>query len=252
MGRELGADEPLSAEGFEECFGEGFVVAAGVAAVGEHLSERLLVVDFNEVAVLGQVFFLVVEAVDALGGVVVVGLAVDDGLYGQAVGEGRLLVGPAEGDGGDGEDEPGQCEDVDDGFGHVDGCPEVAQTESFGFGKVAEGLTVEQGVGGCVEERQGVVVAGVGLSLFGPAGGAAEVGAEGEHDGCLGDHGLVEMGRCQLGFLVGIAGDDDAVELQVSHGLGALGIGEQAEEQLVVDVARSVLPDGAAGVDVIH
>ena len=51
------------------------------------MGKGLLVVDLHKVAVGRQRLFLVVAAVDSLGGVVVVGLVVYDGLQGQAVGQ---------------------------------------------------------------------------------------------------------------------------------------------------------------------
>ncbi len=232
-------------EGLEECLREGLVVAAGVAAVGVDLREGLLVVDVHEVAVLGQRLLRGVVAVDELAGVVGIGLVVDDGLEGQAVGWRGLLGGPAEGDGGYGEDETGQPQHVDDGLGAVDGGAEKAEAEAAGFGKVAEGLAVEQGVGGGVEEGEEVVVARVGLPLLCPARGAPEVGAEGEHDGRRGDHRLAEVGGGEPTLLIVGTGDDNAVELQVAHGLGAQRGGEQAVEQLVGDGGLGVLADGA-------
>ena len=87
--------------------------------------------------------------------------------------------------------------------------------------EVAERLGVEQGIGGGVDERQQVVVARFGVPAFGPEAGAVEVGTDGQHHGSLGHHGLVEVGGRQFLFHLIGAGDDDAVELQVAHGLGA-------------------------------
>ena len=192
---------------------EGFVVLAGVTAVGEHLGKGLLVVDAHKLLVLRQLLLGGVVGIDVGGCVVVVGLVVDDGGQGQTVGERRLLVGPSQGDGGHGHHQARQLQRVDDELGHVDGGAEIAQAQSLGLGKVAERLAVEQGIGGGVDEREEIVVAGIGLPVVAPYGGAPEVGTEGEHDGCLGHHGLVEMSGCEPLLHLRAACDDDAVEL---------------------------------------
>ena len=152
-------EEPLFFECFQKTLAHGFVVLAGVADVGEDLGEGFFVVDAQELEVLGQVLLVVIILVDVGGQVVLVGLVVDEAVEGQAVGEGRLLVGPAHGEGGYGHDELGQLEDVDDLLGLIDGGAQVAVAQSFLVHEVAERLGVEQGVGGGIDERQEVVVA---------------------------------------------------------------------------------------------
>ena len=102
---------------------------------------------------------------------------------------------------------------VDNGLRVVDGRAQEARAQSLFFGKVAECLGIEQGVGGRVQKAQKVVVARVCLSLIGPKGGSAKVGANGKHDGCRHNHGLIEVGRGQSGLAFGAACDDHAVEL---------------------------------------
>ena len=71
------------------------------------------------------------------------------------------------------------------------------------------------------------------LAAFRPFGGAVEVGANGEHHGCLRHHRLVEMRRSELALHLVGTGHDDAVELQVSHRLRAHRLGEHTVEQFV-------------------
>lgn len=85
--------KPLVLEGFDEACGHGFVVATGIADVGENLGECLFVVNLTEVAVLLQVLLGLVVGVDVGTAVVVVGLAMNEALQGQAVGEGGSSAG---------------------------------------------------------------------------------------------------------------------------------------------------------------
>ena len=60
------------------------------------------------------------------------------------------------------------------------------------------------------------------------------------------------MGRSQfLLHLVG-AGDDDAIELEVAHGLGAGSLGEQTVQQFLADFQVSVFPDGSSCKQTLH
>lgn len=108
-------------QGFEQSLGHGFVVLASVANVGKDLGQCLLVVDFAEVAVLREVLLIGVVGVDVGGGVVAIGLAVDEALQGQAVAECAFLGRPANGECGDGHDETRELEDVDNLLGLIDG-----------------------------------------------------------------------------------------------------------------------------------
>ena len=238
-------EEPLFFECFQETLAHGFIVLAGVADVGEYLGEGFFVVDAQEFEVLRQVLLVVIILVDVGGQVVAVGLVVYEAVEGQAVGEGRLLVGPSHGEGGYGHDETGELEDVDDLLGLIDGGAQVAVAESFLVHEVTERLGVEQCVGGGIDERQEVVVAGLRLSATCPCAGAVKVGADGEHDGSLGHHGLVEVGWCQsLLHLLGTC-DDDAVELQVAHGLCARCLSHEAVQQLFRYFSLAVMANGS-------
>ena len=94
-------------EGLEQAFRHYFVVLAGVADVGEHLGEGLLVVDLDKMAILLQLLLIYIIGVDVAAEVVVIGLLMDEALQGQTVGEGRLFCGPADGERGDRHDETG-------------------------------------------------------------------------------------------------------------------------------------------------
>ena len=233
---------------FFECLqergGHGLVVLAGVPDVGEYLGEGVLVVDAQEFEVLREVLLVVIILVDVGGQVVAVGLVVYEAVEGQAVGEWRLLVGPSHGEGGYGHDETGELEDVDDLLGLIDGGAQVAVAEPFLVHEVAERLGVEQCVGGSIDERQEVVVARLRLSAACPGAGAVEVGADGEHHRCLGDHGLVEVGWRQPLLHVSRTGYYYGVQLQVAHGLCAGGLGHQSVQQLVAHFSLAVLAYG--------
>ena len=147
-------EKPLSAQRLDERGRHGLVVLARVADVGEYLGEGLHIVDFHEVAVLLGGFLLGIGGVDAFGRIVGVGLLVHDGAQRQTVGLRRMLVGPTQSDGGDGEYQRGQLQGVDDGLGAVDGGTQEAEPQPLGLCHVAEGLAVEQCVGGGIDETQ--------------------------------------------------------------------------------------------------
>ena len=201
-------------------------------------------VDAQELEVLRQMLLVVIIVVDVGGQVVAVGLAVYEAVEWQPVGESGLVVGPSHGEGGYGHDETGELEDVDDLLGLIDGGAQVAVAQPFLVHKVAERLGVEQCVGGSIDERQEVVVARLRLSAACPSAGAVEVGADGEHHGSLGDHGLVEVGWRQPMLHFCRTGYYYAVQLQVAHGLGAAGLGHQAVQQLVTHFSLTVLAYG--------
>ena len=238
-------EEPLFFECLQQTGGHSFVVLTGVADVGEDLGQRLLLVDTQELEVLGQVLLVIIILVDVDAQVVAVGLLMYITFQGQAVGEGRLLVGPSYGEGGYGHDQSGQLEDIDNLLGLIDGGAQIAVAQSFLVHEVTERLGVEQGVGGRVDERQEIVVARLRLSAAGPCAGAVEVGTYGEHDGCLCHHRLVEVCGCQL--LLDLLGtcDDDAVELQVAHGLCTACLAEEPVQQFVTDFFPTVMAYGS-------
>ena len=72
-------------QGVKQALTHCLVVAAGVADVGEHLCQSLLVVDFNEMPVLGQVFLVFIELIYRLRRVVLIGLVVDKSFQRQTV-----------------------------------------------------------------------------------------------------------------------------------------------------------------------
>ena len=238
-------EEPLFFECLQERGGHGLVVLAGIADVCEDLGEGFFVVDAQELEVLGQVLLVIIVLVDVDTQVVAVGLLMDKAVEGQPVGEGRLLVGPSHGEGGYGHDQSGQLEDIDNLLGHIDGGAQIAVAQPLFVHEIAECLGVEQGVGGRVDERQEIVVARLRLSAAGPCAGAVEVGTYGEHDGCLCHHRLVEVCGCQL--LLDLLGtcDDDAVELQVAHGLCTACLAEEPVQQFVTDFFPTVMAYGS-------
>ena len=238
-------EEPLFFQCFEQSGGHGLVVFLRIADVGEDLGEGLLVVDLAEMAVLLELLLAMIIGVDGSGGVLVVGLLVEEAVEGQTVGEGRLFGWPAYGEGGYGHDEARKLEGVDDHLGHVDGRAEIAIAQSFLVHEVAERLRVEQGVDGSILVGEEVVVAWLRLTLLTPAGGAVEVGTDGEHDGCLGDHRLVEVGRSQSRLHLVGTGDDDAVELQVAHGLCTCCLGHQSVQQFFTHFLVAIFANGA-------
>ena len=109
--------EALSDEGVDEFSRYGFVVVASIADVGEHLCERLLVVDAYELQVLQQMLLFIVILVDIHSQVVVVAFLMHEALQGQTVGEFRLLVGPSYGECGHRHRKLGQVESIDDLLG---------------------------------------------------------------------------------------------------------------------------------------
>ena len=201
-------------------------------------------VDAQELKVLGQVLLVVIILVDVDTQIVLVGLAVYEAVEWQPVGESGLVVGPSHGECGHGHDQSGQLEDVDDELRLIDGGAQVAVAQPFLVHEVAERLGVEQCVGGRIDERQEVVVARLRLSAACPGAGAVEVGADGEHHGSLGDHGLVEVCWRQPLLHVIRTGYYYGVQLQVAHGLGAAGLGHQAVQQLVTHFSLTVLAYG--------
>ena len=101
-----------------------------------------------------------------------------------------------------------------------------------------------------MNEGEEVVVARRCLALLGPERGAAEVGTEGQYDGRLRHHRLVEVGRCQSLLGSSVAGDDDAIKLEVAHCGRLAGLLEQACEELVVHPLGGVSTDGSSVFDV--
>ena len=79
-----------------------------------------------------------------------------------------------------------------------------------------------------------------------------EVGTDGEHHGGLRHHGLAEVGKRQALLHLVIAGDDDAVELQVAHGLCATGLCEEAVEERFVHFALAILANATPCQQVFH
>ena len=74
--------ETLVAQSLHHALRHGHVVLLGIAAVGEHLCQRLLVVQLHKLLVFRQLLFVVVGAVYVGGCVVVVCLVVHDGADG--------------------------------------------------------------------------------------------------------------------------------------------------------------------------
>ena len=126
----------------EHAFAHGEVILFGVSQVGEHLSKCLFVVDLHKVFVFRQCLFLCIDIINGCGVIVVIGLAMDDAAEGQTVGEGRILIGPAQSDRCYREDKAGQLEKIDNLFGLIHRRAKEAGTESFFFCKVAEGLRI--------------------------------------------------------------------------------------------------------------
>lgn len=146
-----------------EDFGEGDVVGAGIAHVGEYLSEGFFVVLVDESFAVGAIFYLgVILAADVGGGFVEIGFAMHYGLDGQAVSRGALVGGESDGECGDGDDHRGEVE----GFGYLRGVvgsgAEVAAAEASLLCDSVELLGKDGGVEYGRHERLEVVVGGVG------------------------------------------------------------------------------------------
>lgn len=235
--------EALLPQRVEERPRHGLVVATRVPYVGEHLRERLLVVHPHELLVLRQRLLGGVEPVYEGCVVVAVCLAVQYRLHRQAVGLRRVLAGPPERQRRHGHHEARQAQHLDYLLRHVHRGAEVAIPEPLLIGEVAERLRIEQRVARRVDERQEIVVARQGAALLGPPRRAAEIGAEREHHRGLRHHWLVEVRRRQLALLLLRPRHHDAVKLQVSHCLGALGLTQQPREQLLAHVHAGIFPD---------
>ena len=78
------------------------------------MSKCFLVVDPDELLVLGQMLLVVVIVVDILSQIVVIAFLVNEALCGQTVGEGWLFIRPANGEGSYRHDELGQLQDIND------------------------------------------------------------------------------------------------------------------------------------------
>ena len=118
-------------QGVKQALTHCLVVAAGVADVGEDLRQRLLVVDFNEMPVLGQVFLVFIKLIYRLRRVVLIGLVVDKSFQRQTVALRRILVGPADGKRGDWHHQLGKLQDVDDELRLINGGAKVAVAQPF-------------------------------------------------------------------------------------------------------------------------
>ena len=103
---------------------------------------------------------------------------------------------------------------------HIERGTQVADAQPLLFSQIAEGLRIEQGIGGSIHEAEHIVVSWHRLTTFTPVAHPPEIGTDGQHHGSLCHHGLVEMEGCQclLGLLRTC--DHHAVELQVAHCLG--------------------------------
>lgn len=244
--------EALVYQRVDEPFRHRLVVLAGVADIGEDLSECLLVVDLHEVTVLFEFFFIFIIGIDVSARVVVVGFLVDETLQGQAVGERWLLIGPANGKRGHGHHEFWQLQDVDDLLRLVNGRTKVTVAESLLVHEVAKRLCVKQSIGSSIDKRQVIVVARLCLAAFCPETGAVEVSADGQYHGCLFHHRLVKMSGRQTGLHLLGTGNDNTVELQVAHRLGAGCLVQQAVQQFFADFAVRILSDRSSGVDGFH
>ena len=100
-------------------------------------------VDFYEMFVFGQRFFLLIIFVDFVGSIVRKFLAVGNGVQWQSVGWRRILVGPSERDGGYGKNKLGNVENIDNCLGLIHRGTEEAGAQSLLFGEIAESLGIE-------------------------------------------------------------------------------------------------------------
>ena len=111
------------------------------------------------------------------------------------------------------------------------------------FGGKRQILGGEQGIGGGVEKPFEVVVGGFGVALLAPLREAVDVGADRHHAGGLGDHGLIEVARCQFGPHAGVERHDETVQLHVAAGRSARGRMQDVGEYLLVDRGGFVFSD---------
>lgn len=227
--------ETLAAQSVEERLAHGFVVGLGVAYIGEYLCQRLLVVNADKVLVLRQAFLGAVVAVDGFGGIVLVGVLMDESFLIKAIGQWGLFSRPTYSKRGNGHDQTGQMEHVDDELGLVNSSAQEAVAQPFLIHEAAEGLRVEERIGSGIDEREEIVIARLGLTAASPSGGAVEVGTNGKHHRGLCHHRLVEVGRSQLLLDVGRASDNNAVQLQIAHSLRATSFIEESVQQMLID-----------------
>ena len=145
------------------------------------------------------------------------------GVERKAVGQGRLLGRMADDDRRQGDHPLGQVQDAADVAGRVERGAEKADAQPVRFGGKRQILGGEQGIGGGVEKPFEVVVGGFGVALLAPLREAVDVGADRHHAGGLGDHGLIEVARCQFGPHAGVERHDETVQLHVAAGRSARG-----------------------------
>lgn len=236
--------EALLAEGLQQFGGESFAVGGGVADVGEDLCQGFGVVDADELLVLGQRLAGSKVAVNGLRRDGSVGLLVDICRGGQTVSRRGMFVGPAEGQRCHGHDEFRKTKEANDFQRFIDRRAQETHSEPERFCQVTEALTEEEDVDGSVLIGQEVAVARMSLALQCPLRGAVIVRTEGEDDGSVRHHGLVEMKRSELLLHLGVAGDNDTVELQIPHGLGTGGFFEKTLEQRLRHGTAAVTTNG--------
>ena len=121
-----------------------------IAYIGKNLSERLLTIYLNKVAIFWQGLLISIYGVYALGRVRIISLVMNKGLQRKAVGGLRCLVGPSQCDGCHRESECRQAQGIYNKLRIVNGSTKEAKSQTFGFGQIAEALAEEQGIGECV------------------------------------------------------------------------------------------------------
>ena len=196
-----------------------------------------------------QCFLLGIEVINFFWGVILEMFVVDDAAQWQAVALGWMFVRPSDGEGSHRHHEFRQFQSVDDHLWHIHRGAQEAGSQTSLFCQVGECLREEQGIGSRIHEREDVVVSRSTLAVFRPEGGAAIVGADGEHHRSACYHRLVEVGRSQ-GFLAFFAsGYHHAVELQVAHGRSTHRLFEQLVQKFICNLFVGIFADRGSVLD---
>jgi len=241
--RRLLVEESLLPQQFEIGTGDRYVVLAAIAVAREDLRQIGQSVFRQQRGGLGRSLLFGPQFVDLGVGVVLVAVVVHYGVERKAVGQGRLLGRMADDDRRQGDHPFGQVQDAADVAGRVERGAEKADAQPVRFGGKRQILGGEQGIGGGVEKPFEVVVGGFGVALLAPLREAVDVGADRHHAGGLGDHGLIEVARCQFGPHAGVERHDETVQLHVAAGRSARGRMQDVGEYLLVDRGGFVFSD---------
>ena len=198
---------------------DGLIVLAGVPDIGIDLGKCFLAILSHKALIGRQRFLGRIILVDEFGCIGLIGLLMNERREGESVLQVWVFGGPSYGKGGHGKGESRQMQTFCYLSRRIQSGSQITDAQSLLFGQIAEGLCIEQSIGGCIHETEQVVVSWYGPAAFTPVCHASEIGTDGEHHRSIGHHRLMEVEGCQrtLSFLG--ASDHHAVQLQVTHGL---------------------------------